>query len=313
VKWKRQAKECSRVASGRSSFPSCSCGGQPLKGGREKECRSDWLRNSRYRSDGCMRRNSRMLFFLGTHRPNWLGKVDVPLAVSHHTLGKLKKLPRARCIWGLDSGGFSELSMFGTWKITPQKYVREVRRFSSEIGNLRWAAVQDWMCEPFVLSKTGLSVTEHQKRTIDSYKELCDLVPEIPWLPVLQGYELPDYLRHLDMYESEGIDLVKAPLVGMGSMCWRQHTSEAELILRILAGAGLKLHMFGFKIKGLARVSDALESSDSMAWSFAAPFSPPLPGCAHKSCANCLRFALRWREWILNVISAPKQLWLVDH
>jgi hypothetical protein len=27
----------------------------------------------------------------------------------------------------------------------------------------------DWMCEPFMLAKTGLSVREHQQRTVTNY------------------------------------------------------------------------------------------------------------------------------------------------
>jgi hypothetical protein len=57
---------------------------------------------------------------------------------------------------------------------------------------------------------------------------------------------------------------------------------------------------FGVKKSGLASYGVHLASADSLAWSFNARRNRPLPGCTHKSCANCLRYALRWREEILN-------------
>jgi hypothetical protein len=38
----------------------------------------------------------------------------------------------------------------------------------------------------------------------------------------------------------------------------------------------------------------------SMAWSYAARRDPPRPGCtSHKNCANCLRYAAKWRAGIV--------------
>jgi hypothetical protein len=66
--------------------------------------------------------------------------VAVPLFVSRRTLAPLRRLPRARAGWALDSGGFSELSLHGRWTTSPATYVAEVRRFEQEIGALEWAA-----------------------------------------------------------------------------------------------------------------------------------------------------------------------------
>ena len=46
--------------------------------------------------------------------------------------------------------------------------------------------------------------------------------------------------------------------------------------------------------KDVLEVVDGLEGNDAMAWSFDARRSPPLPGCTHKSCANCRLYAARW-------------------
>jgi hypothetical protein len=193
--------------------------------------------------------------------------------------------------------------MYGEWQTTPQEYVDKARRLRDAGAKLGWCAVQDWMCEPFILAKTGKTLADHQRLTIESYFTLRDLEPSLNWVPVLQGWRYDDYFAHAEQYAAAGVQLRKLMLVGVGSICRRQHTTEAEEIIRDLAGAGLKLHGFGFKLQGLIRCSRWLASADSMAWSFQARRSPPLPGHTHKSCANCMTYALQWREKVLNSIT----------
>jgi hypothetical protein len=245
-----------------------------------------------------------MLFWLGTHETHWLSLTSMPLFVSRRRLSRIKrKLPRARGPWALDSGGFSELDRTGQWSITARQYVAEVRCWSEEIGNLCWAAAQDWMCEPFITTKTGLAVRTHQLHTVANYLELLDRAPELPWIPVLQGYHQAEYLRHVEDYTRAGVDLHALPFVGVGSICRRQATAQAEAIIHALAGLGLKLHGFGFKLQGLRHTGQVLTSADSMAWSVDARRAPPLPNHTHKNCANCLEYALRWREKVQQIIN----------
>jgi hypothetical protein len=62
---------------------------------------------------------------------------------------------------------------------------------------------------------------------------------------------------------------------------------------------GIRCHGFGVKVRGLRSYAEHLVSSDSMAWSYDARRKAPLPGCPHKNCANCLKYALRWRANVL--------------
>jgi hypothetical protein len=240
-------------------------------------------------------------FYLGVHRPAWLERTDVPLFVSRRVLVERKSLPVALGPWALDSGGFTELSMFGAWRTTPTEYVSDVRRFERGIGRLEWVAPQDWMCEPHMLALTGLTVEEHQARTVGNFlalrQELGALV-----VPVLQGWTADDYMACWDRYHRAGVDLEWEPVVGLGTVCRRQNTAEAGVIVRRLAEnlLGRQLHGFGVKLTGLESFGDELGSADSMAWSFTTRRSPPLPGCAHESCTNCLRYALRWRANLLE-------------
>ena len=245
-----------------------------------------------------------MLFYLGTHVPNWLGKTDAPLCVSRRVLHKRKTFPRAKGRWMLDSGAFSELSLNGGWELDPREYAKEIRRYNDEIGKLDVAVAQDWMCEPFMVERTGLSIEEHQARTVHAYLDLLNET-ELPIMPVLQGWTLDDYKWHMDGYYGKGIDLLEEPLVGVGSVCRRQNTAEVATILWALCS--MNLHGFGVKIGGLRRSSRALVTADSMAWSYAARMDDPLPQCSHKNCANCLDYALQWRAKVMESIDAPEQ------
>jgi hypothetical protein len=45
-----------------------------------------------------------------------------------------------------------------------------------------------------MIERTGLSVSEHQHRTVASCLHLRELAPTLPFIPVLQGWHLADYL-----------------------------------------------------------------------------------------------------------------------
>lgn len=244
-----------------------------------------------------------MKFYLGTHETSWLARLRVPLFVSHRRLRQRRRLPRAAGEWALDSGGFTELSMHGAWRTSESEYIEAVCRYEQEIGNLAWAAPMDWMCEPHIVQNTGLSVREHQERTVANYLTLGE---QGPFIPVLQGWRLEDYEHCVALYHSAGVALETLPLVGVGSVCRRQRTGEIAMIMRTLAAGGLRLHGFGVKKRGLARYGAALASADSMAWSYAARREDPLEGCTHRSCSNCSRYALRWREDLLALENSPQ-------
>ncbi|BEL10035.1 hypothetical protein Q0Z83_082260 [Actinoplanes sichuanensis] len=264
------------------------------------------------------------LLFLGSHQPGWLGKAGVPLFVSDTRLRVYKTLPRAAAPWACDSGGFTELQKFGRWTISTRDYIARLRRYRDEIGHLRWNAPQDWMCEDIVINGgqagpirfagTGLSVAEHQRKTVLNYGDMLDLAPDLDTIPVVQGQAPDDYVRCVDLYwQLLRIDLTTLPLVGVGSVCRRQGTKEAGRILRALHMRGVRrLHGFGFKTLGLTAYGHLLTSADSLAWSDVARKMrrPALPECVaaarHKNCANCLPYALHWRTNVLSAAAARR-------
>jgi len=260
-------------------------------------------------------------FLLGTHQPAWLASAGVSLFISDRRLRNYRRLPTASAPWALDSGGFTELQYFGRWTTTPAEYIARVRRYRDEIGHLAWAAPQDWMCEDIVIHGgtagplrfvgTGLSVAEHQRRTVTNFLQLRAEAPDLPFVPVIQGFRAEEYLACVELYRQAGVDLAAEPLVGLGSVCRRQGTAEAHDIISSLHHQGItRLHGFGVKTLGLARYGHLLTSADSMAWSIdARRRRQPMRGCTgHKNCANCLRWALFWRRRLqqrLNDLPAP--------
>ena len=245
-----------------------------------------------------------MTFFLGVPEASWLARMTIPAFVSYARLRRVHSWHRATCMWALDSGGFSELSIHGTWTIPPKTYAAAVVRARQEIGAMEWAAVQDWMCEPFILSKTGRTVRDHQARTVESFLRLRDLAPDVPWLPVLQGYQAADYLEHVEEYARAGVDLQAQAIVGLGSVCRRQASRDIRSLTRILSP--ISLHGFGVKSDAY-RIGARFASSDSMAWSAVARRERiRLPGHTHQTCSSCPVYAIQWRERVIAAISSAQ-------
>lgn len=247
-----------------------------------------------------------MQFYLGAHLPNWLPTSTVPLFVSHRRLKDRVSMPSAAMPWALDSGGFTELSMFGEWTTSAADYVRAVRRYRDEIGLLQWAAPQDAMCEPWVLERCrnwlGGTVEAHQRWSVDNLLELRHRAADLPFVPVLQGWHPDDYLRHVDLYYLAGIELDREPLVGVGSVCRRQASSEIAGLIQMLASNNLRLHGFGVKTSGLSVYAKHLVSADSMAWSLAGRHQHPCPQSHRQNCASCWHFAIDWHARIMEVL-----------
>lgn len=247
-------------------------------------------------------------FYLGTHMTGWLARPDAPrLFVSHRRLARRPGIPRAATRWALDSGGFSELTLFGEWRTAPDTYAAAVRRYVDEIGMLDWAAPQDWMCEPHMLARTGKTIAEHQALTLENYLTLRTIAADLPFIPVLQGWSIDDYVRHAAMYERAGVDLAAEHTVGLGSVCRRQDTHEIARIAARLHGDGIALHGFGVKTEGVERYAWALRSADSLAWSYAGKFIKPCPQRAELvSCNNCWHWALEWRDRVVAAATGPQ-------
>lgn len=211
-----------------------------------------------------------MRFFIGLHHPSDARHFGACLV----SVNALRRRQWFRVSdWMLDSGAFTEISRHGGYREGPEAYAREIVRWSSS-GRLLAAVTQDYMCEPAVVEKTGLSVLRHQELTIERYDQLSEELRRLACptllLPVLQGYAPTDYARHVEMY---GERLAPDAWVGVGSVCKRNGSVQA--IVDVLGAIWdvaprLRLHGFGLKTNALRApvIRSLLYSADSLAWSF---------------------------------------------
>jgi hypothetical protein len=276
---------------------------------------------------------NRNTFYLGCSQTTWLeadpdpGQDAAPLFIAVHRLRRYlrnKRWPRPTCTWAMDSGGFNHVRMNGGWTLSAGDYAEQVWEHDQHLPGLSFAASQDWMCEPQILARTGLTVLEHQERTVANYIELCRqwerLVEErgaargdqacpvgrmaerCPFMPVLQGWSETEYLRCADMFEASGVHLPDCQIVGLGSVCRRQATSTVvRLVERIKDELSVNLHGFGVRRPGLRAYGELLSSADSHAWSYAARRRETL--CRHGEVRwerNCRRYAMQWRAAVLE-------------
>lgn len=244
-------------------------------------------------------------FFLGMHRVGKAWRFD-RCFISVNQLWDTVA-PLVGCAsWVMDSGAFTEVMTYGGYRYGVDRYAEVIRRFSNDRG-LEAAVAQDYMCESEALERTGLTIADHQRLTIERYDALmaCD-VGGVTIMPVLQGYDPEDYARHVREY---GPRLANGAWVGVGSVCKRQGDPEAILAVleAILAvRPDLRLHGFGVKLTALQdeRVAGLLYSADSMAWSAAAR--------KRKGDSNSLWVARAYEKAVLEACGLPMGEWLTS-
>lgn len=207
-----------------------------------------------------------MRFFIGLHQPSDAKHFDAAFISVNRLVNRKSDFDVEN--WILDSGAFSTIFKYGGYPDPPAKYAEQIKRWKGN-GNLLAAVTQDYMCEPAMLAKTGLTVAEHQRLTIERYDALLRCETGCYIMPVLQGYAPEEYVSHICQY---GDRLPFGAWVGVGSICKRN--SSPCLILDVLMAIkterpDLGLHGFGLKTTALANgtIRALLKTSDSMAWS----------------------------------------------
>lgn len=210
-------------------------------------------------------------FFVGLHQPNDARHFD-KACISIRRLWNRKKPIDCGSVL-IDSGAFTEINLFGGFRTSVDDYARELLRLhEARIVSIQAAVAQDYMCEPFMLKKTGLTIAEHQRLTVERYDDLASRKLPFHVLPVLQGFAPADYVKHILAY---GDRLSVGMWVGVGSVCKRNGSPQKVAdVLRAIKRQrpDLLIHGFGIKQTSLlnANVREFLHSADSMAWSFAA-------------------------------------------
>lgn len=210
-----------------------------------------------------------MKFFVGLHQPRDAGCFKQSFISVNRLVHRRSSFPVDD--WIMDSGAFSTLNLYGCYPHHASEYAYQVNRWSTN-GNMLAAVSQDYMCEPMMLKKTGLTIPDHQRLTIERYIYLRGaILPHIHLMPVLQGYAPQDYVQHIRDY---GNLLTPNMWVGVGSICKRN--GDPTALIKVLHAIkterpDLRLHGFGMKITALqSSARNYLYTADSMAWSFRA-------------------------------------------
>ncbi len=282
--------------------------------------------------------------YIGAPTLAWVGRqdlADIPKCVSRNRVDgyKAKRLPPAAgpVLW--DSGGFMELKTHGRWRQTPEEYVAQTRRCVAQLGRdmVVGVAQQDWMCEQvvidggvtregrFVGTRTFLDpqwrlsfdemVELHQDLTTQNWVTLRRIAPDLPIFPVVQGFTVRQYERHLYELTRAGLGVTTEPLVGLGSVCRRQGTAEVTQIVRKLAAHGVRLHGFGVGVSGLSLYGQDIISSDSTAGSYNKRVN--VGHCVHPDSGvkweqNCQIAARGWWEKACARLVQPAPVDVVD-
>jgi len=191
------------------------------------------------------------MFTAGHH---WTGKKFAPfhLPIEHSSLF-------------LDSGAFQLFGKYNSYPFTTNDYSHFVRNLQPD-----FFASLDYPCEPFMREKIGgLSPKDCIDKTIENTINLVDEDMESSILvPVIQGWEIADYLYCVDQMESQG--LIK-DYMGIGTLCRRAKVSDLLRIIRNIKRElpqRCKLHGFGVKVNLLKyqETYRLLVSCDSAAW-----------------------------------------------
>ena len=195
----------------------------------------------------------------------------------------------------LDSGGFVAAARYRGFEWSVGEYLA----LCAAAPWTRFASM-DWCVEPEIAGDHE-EVLDRISGTVrlngECLREACRLGIADRFMPVIQDWEVDDYLRCLDLM----FDLDPFPVVGVGSMC-RRHVEGPTGILQVLheldealGDSPVRLHLFGLKSQGMeaVRAHPRVASFDSQAYGVAARQNARKAGVP-KSDAYVAREMERW-------------------
>lgn len=172
----------------------------------------------------------------------------------------------------LDSGGFVFFNKYQEYPFTAVQYLNLIALLRPD-----FYASLDYPCEPTITGKLGLeTIDERIEATVANTLELMRLealVPESRLVPVIQGWEIDDYRKCLDMYAAA--DAIR-PYMAVGSVCTRSNDENTVDLIRQIheyaTNMGVeRLHLFGLKMsEAISAADEYIYSRDSAAVYFAA-------------------------------------------
>ena len=169
----------------------------------------------------------------------------------------------------LDSGGFSFFTKYSDYPFELNKYIEWIHNMNeANDGKVNYCAIRDYPCEPLINRASISTNKERIEKTVQNAIECIDTDNTINWMPVLQGYDLEEYLSCLDLYKDVGII---EDILAIGSMCRRTDIKTIEKIIRsIKKEYNGKIHLFGLTMNALKSkyIVDNTFSCDTIGYTF---------------------------------------------
>lgn len=169
----------------------------------------------------------------------------------------------------IDSGGFGMHKKWGKYPFTVVQYIDYVHHMMDK-WPVTEVAVLDYPCEPEVNRTTHSTNMDRIRATVDNAVLCVDADNNIPWVPVIQGFTLKEYLACWELYQDAGIEY---DLWAIGSICARKKLGGIRNIVTSLYNkTEQNLHAFGLTLPALRdpQVFFSLQSSDSAVWNWRA-------------------------------------------
>jgi len=170
----------------------------------------------------------------------------------------------------LDSGGYSFFIKWGKYPFSVEEYVSFANQIQDEYP-LTEVAIMDYACEPDI-NRTNLKTNKERiDSTIQNALSCIDYEPNLPWVPIVQGYTLQEYRYCLDQYKEVGLYDDDFHLWAIGSLCARKKVGGIrKIVVDLSREINYPIHTFGMTITALKdpQIFFNIHSSDSGAWSF---------------------------------------------
>ena len=187
----------------------------------------------------------------------------------------------------LDSGGYSFYMKYGKYPFDLEKYIELVYLIQDQ-SPLFKVAILDYPCEPKLDRHRPMTNKERIDKTISNAVECFQADRKIPWLPVIQGYEIDEYSSCIDQYKDVGI---KSDYWAIGSLCSRkgQKMKIRNIVSSIVEYTGdVKLHSFGLTLSYLSdpQIFNSIYSTDSSSWNYRARTMAEKPEMIRKHLAK---------------------------
>ncbi len=191
-----------------------------------------------------------------------LKRVPKPLVSVNSAMGRRLDLRSKSQSW-VDSGAFQIIKARGYFPFGDGLY-------ASWVGAMgpKFFTQLDWPCEPAVLAKTGLSVEEHQRRSLQSANTLASSeVGDAVLVPTIQGWTVEQYLAAAENLEKIGL---WRSYMAIGSVCRRNQAAAVVAVITALREFSPNTRYHGFGVKSSPKILKLIWSCDSFAWRFAA-------------------------------------------